>query len=1487
MPVTRSAFIRWFLLLGVVLLWHEGVQAQSYDRSVLATATVQASPPQITFSWPGWTNVSGYQIWRKLKGGTSWGNPVATLAATALSWTDNTVAVGVNYEYRILRYTLNLGTGYCYINSGIQVPMVESRGKLILLVDNTLAASLTPQLSQLTTDLEGDGWKVIRHDVPRTGPPQAVRSVIQADYNADPTNVKAVFIVGHVVVPYSGQLAPDGHGDHVGAWPADTYYAEMNGNWTDNSVSSSQSQDSRNHNQPGDNKFDQSNIPGAVELQVGRIDFANMPAIGQSELALLVNYFNKLHDWKVKNYTAQARGLVDDNFQGMVDAFAQNGYRGFSPLVGNTNISDVDYISSMNAGSYMWSYGCGGGWWDNCNGIGTTAQFAASNLQGVFSMLIGSYFGDFDRPDNFMRASLATGRILTTGWAGRPNWVLHHMGLGENIGYGVALTMNNTGHYDPTGESPARVHIALLGDPSLRMSIIRPPAGISCTQVNSTTVNVAWGASTDPVIGYHVYRYDNGTQTWQRRTTNAVTGLSFQDDVTGQSGTVRYMVRALKLEVTPSGSYYNLSLGVIGQVTLSGSAPDCLGNVGGSALPGTPCNDGNASTGNDAWNASCVCVGQQIDCLGIVGGSALPGSACNDGNASTSNDTWNASCACIGQPVDCLGVPGGSALPGTDCNDGDPCSTGDNWNPACQCISLPGTDTDGDGICNALDNCPNTPGQIGSPCSDGNGCTINDVINSNCQCTGSLTGDGDGDGVCDALDDCPTVPGLVGTPCDDGDICTINDALNANCQCSGTFGPDADGDGLCDVVDPCPFAFGSVGSACNDSDPCTINDSLDINCQCVGIITGDTDGDGVCDGADNCPFVPGQQGSPCDDDYASTGNDVLQADCSCQGQLYDCLGVPGGPALPGSSCDDGDGTTGIDTYGSDCICAGVLIDCVGVPGGAQLPGTACNDNNVLTANDTYAADCACIGEPVDCLGQSNGTALPGTACDDGDAGTGNDTWDNVCACVGEPIDCLGIIGGPALPGVACDDNDADTGNDVWGSDCDCAGQLIDCEGVIGGAALPGATCDDGNASTGNDAWAADCTCAGLFIDCAGTPGGNALPGNACDDGNATTGNDVWAADCTCAGMLIDCENVPGGGALPGTSCNDGDATTGDDTWDASCVCAGLLIDCTGLPGGLQLPGTTCNDGNAGTANDTWSADCVCTGVVIDCLGVVGGPALPGTTCDDGNASTGADAWQSDCTCAGLLIDCAGVPGGPGLPGAPCDDNDATTGNDEWSGACICQGQVIDCQGVAGGQALPGTPCNDNNPDTGNDLYTLSCGCVGQLIDCNGDPGGSAFLDICGICAGGNTGVVPNPDTDLDTVLDCDDNCPSFPNTPQADFDLDGHGDLCDNCPWLANADQSDVDGDGVGDVCDFIGVNEWLALPTLAFAPNPTNGIVHILGAPSEAYWVDVLDLTGRSLQKGPFSKAIDISVLPIGAYIVLLRSFDGKALAYGRLQRL
>ena len=48
--------------------------------------------------------------------------------------------------------------------------------------------------------------------------------------------------------------------------------------------------------------------------------------------------------------------------------------------------------------------------------------------------------------------------------------------------------------------------------------------------------------------------------------------------------------------------------------------------------------------------------GQLVDCQ-RYSGFRLPGTACNDGDANTGNDTWDANCNCVGQLIDCEGIP--------------------------------------------------------------------------------------------------------------------------------------------------------------------------------------------------------------------------------------------------------------------------------------------------------------------------------------------------------------------------------------------------------------------------------------------------------------------------------------------------------------------------------------------------------------------------------------------------------------------------------------------------------------------------------------------------------------------------------------------------------------------------------------------------------------------------------------------------------------
>lgn len=553
-----------FFILG--LFFPVGISAQSVsDPAVQINASVQTSTPQITLNWVGNSTTTSYSIYRKLKTGTSWGTALATISGTVNQYVDNAVALGTNYEYRVIRAGSGY-TGYGYINSGIQVPVTEFRGNIILLVDSTFIASLSTELKRLEDDLEGDGWKVIRHNVLRTATPQHIRSFVINDYTSDPLNTKAVFIVGHVPVPYSGNINPDGHPDHLGAWPTDTYYADVNGVWTDISVTSTTVSPARTQNVPGDGKFDQSVIPTDLELQVGRADFSNMSAFSLSEQTLLKNYLDKDHDYRKKVFSVVKRAVIDDNFGYFSgEAFAASGYKNAACMVPTASITAGDYFTDMTANNYQWSYGCGGGTYTSASGIGATSNFATSNLQGIFTMLFGSYFGDWDAQNSFLRAPLAQGKILTNVWSGRVHYQFHHMGLGENIGYGVKLTQNNIGSLyfgSPTSITGRWIHHGLMGDPSLRNDVVAPVSNVVATKAGNNCT-VSWTASPETgILGYNIYMKNDTNTSYIKINPSLIAGTTYTDNCLLYKGIYKYMVRAYKLETTPSGSYYNMSEGI-------------------------------------------------------------------------------------------------------------------------------------------------------------------------------------------------------------------------------------------------------------------------------------------------------------------------------------------------------------------------------------------------------------------------------------------------------------------------------------------------------------------------------------------------------------------------------------------------------------------------------------------------------------------------------------------------------------------------------------------------------------------------------------------------------------------------------------------------------------------------------------------------------------------------------------------------------------
>jgi len=556
------------LLFLSLLLSLQRTDAQSPSQlAVQLSAVVQAVPPQITLSWPddgGYAQ--GYEIWRKGVDDHDWGSPVAVLPSTTRQYVDKNVQVGVCYEYRVGK-VVGVGgvSGLGYLRSGIEVPLVEHRGTVILVVDTDTAAAMPAELAQLERDLVGDGWGLLRHDVSPTAQPVAIRRMLQNDYYARPTEVRSVLLFGKVPIQKSGFFAPDGHASR--SFPCDPYYADLDGTWSDVRSDTGFT--------PNDGTLDQDVMPSTMELECGRVYLGNMPTFApKDEMTLLRQYLVKDHNFRQAAFVPQRRALFDDawwygsNLPIMTDA-----WQTAAPLVGYQQIFEKHWDSELPTNSYLWAMGGGPGNYTTAGGVTSTNSTAVLDPKAVFTMLFGSYFCEWDVSDNLLRAILASNTMgLTSNWAVWPYRLLFPMGMGETIGYGTRLTQDeDSGLYnDNMSISPSKscIAVALMGDPTLRMHIVPPPGALTAT-VQGSVVCLAWTASTDPgVIGYHIYRAPDLYSPFTRLNDDPISGTTFQDNAPRPGANI-YQVRAIKLEVSPSGSYFNASQGAFATATLA------------------------------------------------------------------------------------------------------------------------------------------------------------------------------------------------------------------------------------------------------------------------------------------------------------------------------------------------------------------------------------------------------------------------------------------------------------------------------------------------------------------------------------------------------------------------------------------------------------------------------------------------------------------------------------------------------------------------------------------------------------------------------------------------------------------------------------------------------------------------------------------------------------------------------------------------------
>lgn len=576
--------------------------ATATDNTAYAEALY--NPTQIRLHWRYRVGYyDGIKVERRNHGLQGPTNGWSTLSNSVASfeYTDSTVAPGQLYDYRLIP----TGTNYTGptplpgIVAAVEPAPVLERGHALLLVDETLAASLAPELSQFTEDLISDGWQVIRTNAPRHIDGQAnwsqntnnivgiIKPMIQSVYANPNINLKTVIIFGHVAIPYSGLYPEDAHtgtnDNHYGAWSTDLFYADLDGNWSDTSYYS--------HfipptfpittNAIGDLKFDDNYVPAnatvvrSLEVSIGRIDLQGLPAFAavdsqHDEAGLLRHYLHKNHAYRMGQLDVRASSIgmaFNEDAEGAVGRSAR-GQRSISRLCGRVSEADLFAVTNSDRG-HLLGYQFGYGSIDAIRNGDPRYHYSATNLAVLskqpkiaFLLLMGSWFGDWNLgPNNFLRSAIATeSYCLGAVWVYNP-WHLTRLSLGWPLGDCQLQYPTYIADSELAGAfSDAYVDktFEIMGDPTLGFPPLAELQGLR-GGIKGAMKELSWDAAPLSNSRYFVRRSLSGAEgPYLTLTPAGVNGTLFSD-TNSPPGTAWYQVRAGRLISTGSGSMWQLS----------------------------------------------------------------------------------------------------------------------------------------------------------------------------------------------------------------------------------------------------------------------------------------------------------------------------------------------------------------------------------------------------------------------------------------------------------------------------------------------------------------------------------------------------------------------------------------------------------------------------------------------------------------------------------------------------------------------------------------------------------------------------------------------------------------------------------------------------------------------------------------------------------------------------------------------------------------
>lgn len=540
--------------------------------------------------------------------GDDWILQVEGLTPGTESWTDDNVNFGEVWEYQVKRANNN-GVAIGYAVASIGHDQSAYQGQMILVVSDDYSEALPDEILRLKKDLTADGWFVNELIVAKGSSDLddgenvvGVKDSISMIYKNAPIDdkPKVLFLLGSVPLPRlgTGMQPPDGHIEASGARGSDSYYADIDGIFTDTATYDVPEQNNiLLKNYPDDFKWDQDKIPTELEMAFGRVSFLRVASgVFEDEMEMVKTYLDRLHDFR---YVSNGQKI------GTKTAFNETGYsnstdasyRCLPALSGAENV--INSSISTPSGHNEWVSQNGPFMWYMSNQhVPQINEWESIGMDALVYSSDQSYFGYGDLPNgsgannwqaNVIRRILGYNtQCLISLWTTSAINVFHQAGVGEPLGYACKHIMDHdvgNQNYEKavqewdTPDWWNRTHFNFFRDPTLRLYQTIPARNLQASN-NAGEFILNWDVSTDEnLIGYHVYKSDSEFGVYQKISDALITDNSFIDP----SYQVKdwYMLRAIGEQTTGSGIFLNPSQGIFlqGDIELTSKVSDISAHV--------------------------------------------------------------------------------------------------------------------------------------------------------------------------------------------------------------------------------------------------------------------------------------------------------------------------------------------------------------------------------------------------------------------------------------------------------------------------------------------------------------------------------------------------------------------------------------------------------------------------------------------------------------------------------------------------------------------------------------------------------------------------------------------------------------------------------------------------------------------------------------------------------------------------------------------